>query len=388
MSFLSRVINHDMNNISPLPSHVYVDVDITNNSTLENSKPVPLQFTESRNSNIIEDSSLYYLSIIRFHIDTVNSIPVWMPLIQINNSDNDPNKTIYSFTMKYKTYTYQQYLQYIPQDKSIAVPPDASTQENFDYYSVRSYCWVVDLLNNTLNACYAGLSALVTAGSDTLPSSNVPFLYYDPSSSSLSLYADVAGYNSSLENPIYLFANTALFNMLSGFEYISNGYNAPNGTNYQFSIRSSGANWNVLEFDTYNAVGLFEEYPCISTWSPCRSIVFTSPNLPIVPTIVSTPDNFGSATSMSQVSNNDKQNIITDMEVGLTTGKEWLPSVDYSPFVYRLIPMTNRNPISQIQISIFWKDIYGGMHMMMMPSGCNASIKILFVKKSFYSNIS
>ena len=383
MSMLSRVIDYDMKNGVISPSHIYMDLDVTNND-FNNQTPKPLSFTESRTTNIIEDASLYYMSIIRWHLDTL-SLPVWCPQIQLNNANDDPNLTIYSFTMTYKTYTYQQFLDFVPQDQSMS-PPASSATQNIDsgYYYVYSYCYVVDLLNNTIQSCFDGLKALVEAGADTLPSDIAPSLCYDPSSSSLSMFSDVLGYSNLLENPINMYANTACYNMLSGFEYIKKGYIQPSGMNFQFKLHPTV--WNITEFASYNAISTNEEYNCISTWSPVQKIVFTSPNLPIVPSIVSSASSFNSTTSFNQNGGNDKMNIITDMEMAMSSGKEWLPSVNYSPYKYRLISLQTHNPINQISINIFWRDIYGNMHTLYLPSGNNASLKILFIKKSFYSN--
>ena len=330
MSFLSKVVDYDMKHGSSLPSHVYMDVNITNNSP--SNLPVPISFQESRNTNIIEDASLYYLSIIRWHIDTL-SLPIWCPQIQINNEASDPNLTIYSFTLKYKTYVYRAYLQFVPQDESVPVPTNVDIQDlDSGYYFVYSSCYVADLLNATLQSAFTHLSELVTAGSDTVPTSNCPFLYYDPSSSSLSLFADVAGFSMLLENPIEIYCNTAMYNMLSGFEFIKKGYNQLNGSDFKFNIRPFAGNTNISEFDTWNAVVVNEEYSSSALWNPVQSIAFTTNNIPIIPTIVSSPLDFNSSTGMNINGSNNTQNIITDMEMALQTGKEYLPSVNYQPF--------------------------------------------------------
>ena len=79
-------------------SHVYVDLDVVNNDlTSDISAPV-LRFQERRNSPYIEgDSADYLCSIIRFSIQTGSSLPVFIPRIELGQSD--VNKTVYAITI-------------------------------------------------------------------------------------------------------------------------------------------------------------------------------------------------------------------------------------------------------------------------------------------------
>jgi hypothetical protein len=384
MSLLSRVVNYDMLHNSS-PDHVYVDISIANNNTNPNAQPVSIEFSESRNSNYVEDASQYYLSIIKFKIDTL-SLPVFIPLIQVNNEDNDVNLTVYSFTMKYKTFEVQVFLEYMPQDISIAVPTSVETQNlQSEYYFIYNHKSVVKMLNTTLQSAFTALNNLVVAGSDTLPTNKSPFFIYDGSSGALVLNADINAYNTALANPIYLYANPSMYNLLSGFEYTRCGYSALNGKNFMFNIYDD--NTNTLEItDTYSVFNMFEEFNSVSLWSPVQSIVFTTPNLPINGTIVSQPKTFNSNVSMVNNSLSTTQNIITDMSVAMIDGKEYLPSVSYLPFNYRLTDLNGRQGISQIKINCFWKDAYSNLYLMKLHSNSSAQMKVLFIKKSFYHN--
>ena len=53
------------------PDHIYFDLTSTNNEAYGNSIPLQqLVFAESRNSPYIYDPEEYYLSIIRFRVET------------------------------------------------------------------------------------------------------------------------------------------------------------------------------------------------------------------------------------------------------------------------------------------------------------------------------
>ena len=90
-----------------LPYHIYHDLDVMNNDYAGNPPP-RLRFEESRNSPILDgDTSEYFCSIIRFSIQTANSLPVFIP--QIDKTAADINTTIYKISFAYTktgaTYT-------------------------------------------------------------------------------------------------------------------------------------------------------------------------------------------------------------------------------------------------------------------------------------------
>ena len=103
--YLERMVSHDLNFGNAAPNHVYLDVSCINNGNGA-SAPIPISFTESRTTAILEDASMYYMAICRFHdLDTFGSIPCFIPQVQTGQSD--PNLTIYSITYKYKNNDFQ-----------------------------------------------------------------------------------------------------------------------------------------------------------------------------------------------------------------------------------------------------------------------------------------
>ena len=58
-------------------THIYVDLDVINNDYV---KPPPLlKLEDTRSSPFLQDSKDYYASIIRFSLQTSNSLPVFIP---------------------------------------------------------------------------------------------------------------------------------------------------------------------------------------------------------------------------------------------------------------------------------------------------------------------
>jgi hypothetical protein len=104
------------------------------------------------------------------------------------------------------------------------------------------------------------------------------------------------------------------------------------------------------------------------------------------PSIVSPPKIFNSNQRMNDATTGMVNlNIITDMEVNISNGKEIYPSVTYIPFNYRLIDLTTRSAINDFTIEVYWCDRFGNMYPFLLPSGCSCDLKLLLIRKSFYS---
>ena len=70
------------------PHHVYLDLDVINNNYTQEGQRPYLRFEETRNTPFLEgDSSEYFCSIVRFSIQTGNTIPVNIPSIQLGQNN-------------------------------------------------------------------------------------------------------------------------------------------------------------------------------------------------------------------------------------------------------------------------------------------------------------
>ena len=76
-----------------LPNNVYYDANIINNDQSGNKPDI-------RSTSLLTYPELYELSVVRFNLQSANSLPIWIPNIQLN-LDYDPNMTTYSFTITY-----------------------------------------------------------------------------------------------------------------------------------------------------------------------------------------------------------------------------------------------------------------------------------------------
>jgi hypothetical protein len=366
--------------------HTYYDLEIINNDTTL-SLPVPLRFSEIRNMPYLNNPSDYYCSVIRFNVETGSGLPVIIPNVQINQLN--VNLTIYSFTLKYKTYESQEYLIYVPSDltKSFPNPPIQFQDIENQYYFCYSTQAFMQMVNNTLTTAFNSLNSLVVAGSDTLPTTNPPWFDFDPIQQLPTLNSDILGYDNSLENPIEIYMNLPCYTLFNSFNVINYGYNVTNGKNVKFVISNNNGT-NIFQLSNYNALQSYCEISPVPVWNPVSNIVFTSQLLPVAPSLTAVPKVYNGPSNLFNVGNNSNfEPIITDFLIPITSVNRYQPSITYSPSgEYRLIDLYGNQPLSAINLQVYFKDKFGGLHPIYLNSGCSASIKIMFRRKD-YGNI-
>ena len=119
--------------------HVYLDLDVINNN--ENNKLVStLRFEEIWNTPFLDgDSSEYFCSIVRFSIQTGNSLPVFIPKIKLGQPDKD--LTIYTVKLAWSnTYDYSGSRNVIYKSEDLHAKDPQPPLDTQDLLS--SYCYV------------------------------------------------------------------------------------------------------------------------------------------------------------------------------------------------------------------------------------------------------
>jgi len=436
--------------MSATPCHLYYDLEVANQSLSDTSAPPSeLSFTEVRASAVLANPNEYFMSIVRFSVDTAGSLPVFLPqidLAQPAGAADFPNVTIYSLSFNYtdasvpalvapgitatrniiyKPHSTQAGIQSRPEFKP-PVAPLTIDKATTNYYWVQSFYWWVNMVNETLANAWADLITAVNAaapGTFPLPPGpptpstylNPPYMTWDSETNKATLWLPEALFNQGYDwdpattaNPAKctLSFNAPLHILFSSFEYVFNSYNPPQA----FIIRcydrrnvgySAASNLQAtaplykppnaaLLSPNWDGGGLAMEqlYSTGPTMCPVTSLLFTTSLLPVLPSLIGLPRIFiGASTASQQQSNNNIQNQITDLEVPLTRGDEYLPNVLYSPVAeYRLLDLQSNAPLQAIQISVFWKDIFGQTHPFYLQNGCGATLKVMFRKKA-YNNI-
>ena len=392
-----------------LPNNVYYDANIINNDQSGTKDPPMLVFQDIRSTSILTYPHLYELSVVRFNLETANSLPLWIPSIQPRPSATltvgvingvpltipnpaylfyNINLTTYSFTLEYKdawgkTHTSgQTFVEYEPSDYSAALPTvDGDTY--IPYYYVKSFNTIVQMFNNALTKAFVklyGLTELLTPFQ--------PFFEWNSDTSKFILNADVMGYNLNDASVDYIsiYCNSALYTLISGFESDYYGIKALDGKNYRFKLRVDSRGLNLFQIDysqKYFAIQLYQEYSSGSLFSPVASIVFTTNMLPVIPSNSSQPTIFsGDGKLRNSGNNNNLTTMITDFESQDNNGYGFCGSLTYIPSAeYRFISMNQGNDkINNIDITVYWKDQYSKLHPFYLLPGCKCDIKILFRK--------
>jgi len=365
------------------PKFIYFDINVTNYVSAQ-TLPPRLTFIETRTQPFLIDPCDYTMSIIRFTLDTA-SLPIFVPEIALNQGN--PNLTIYSLTLEYGTHIFQQFIEFYPQDVSIAVPayPNPLPDNSSGYYNIYSYQYFINMVNHTFTKAFNGLVDLVGVGN--MPTIYPPFLSWDCVNNVAIINADKAGYTSG-ENLINIYFNNSLFNLFSSFNAGFEGYNVTYGMNKMIFIENNLAGSNTIQLPvdndpltpTYTAIQMAQEYSTISLWSPISSIVFTSNTLPIVATQLGTPLLFyDSNLGIGSSSGNNYSQIITDM---VASDSIYKPTLICEPYYPREIDMVGTGNLNTIDINCFWKSKLGVLNPFVLNSGCSSSLKLMFSRKT------
>ena len=393
MSQLNRSLN------DAAPNYTYFDLS-TSNFNSSSVPPQPFYYTESRNVPFLSCPEDYEMTILRATVGT-SLLPAFIPSIQVDQPD--VNLTIYSVTLSYSTggvtFDAQSFVEWAPQDVS-RLPPAApsqtrsKTQDNStSYYETTSLSFWCYRIYQGLVTAFEELKADVTAVGAALPSNYAPIFAWDSSSNSAYILADTAGYDlSDTSHPqIKVYFNPALFALFSSFPALNFGYNVPHGKSFQIIVADNGGA-NSQEISKPNtvdergfpvvwtALGTYQEYSTTGSMSPITALVFTSGTLPVYPSQVSTPLIFNNGAQLGfEGGNSAICNLITDI---VSNDGNYSPNLVYLPTaVPRLISLMGNAPLSNFDLSIFYRLKSGEMLPHRLASGEAVTMKIAFIKK-------
>ena len=273
-----------------LPNNVYYDANIINNDQSGHKPPPRLVFQDIRSTSLLTYPELYELSVVRFNLQSANSLPIWIPNIQLN-LDYDPNITTYSFTITYDvdnhdmstTYSSgQTFVEYIPTNLNEPIPKPTSTNDLYiPYYYVYSFDTIADMLNNALTEAFQFLGRELQRQGISIPTQNAPFFEWDSDSSKFILNGDVMGFDGRGGDHFSIYANTAMFTLMSGFKADYFGPSVSEGKNYRFKMTKETRGLNLFTIsDTYSVIQLYQEYSSASLFTPVSSIVFCTSQIP------------------------------------------------------------------------------------------------------------
>jgi hypothetical protein len=339
--------------------HIYYDVSFNNYSQDHNETRRPLQIFESRTGTVIQKSQDYYLTIARFYLETGDQLPCFIPIIKTGQTD--PDLTIYKISMFVNGNTIPINIKWRPQNMTIpqATSP-INTQEFSEYYYSNAYGHFIDILNDAISdACS------FTAG-------QFCFFQIDASDSNVRIMTDVNFYT----NGFTIALNAPLKNLLSTFNYQKLNIGLEEYFQFQFpKFGNPASDYSTLAL--YYISTITTPFAC--GWSPVSSVVFTSSNLPITQTLTSQNLQFATNSPSGQPSN--FSNVLTDFEIDISSQNFYSPAISYESTLYRLIDLYGATPLTNFEISIYWRDRYNNLHPLYNQNNTGGNIKLLFIKK-------
>jgi hypothetical protein len=380
--------NHtNLNQIKHSPDHVYFDMTARAYDSPNTDNEIPMVFNDQRDVPILNNCSEYYLSVVRFQVDTfADLLPVLVPQIQRNQAN--ANLTTYTLTLEYEdavgviTTAPAEPVIWVPQKANAPVPNAPSLNANglqtfSDYYYCYNFSYWINLVNDTLVTAMNALIALVPALAGIEP----PFMAWNDDQTA-TLYARESMFDTDVFPQVRIYFNRPMYSLFSSFPSLKYNISNPNRKYYQLLMkRYSGEKVIVLPNFGINAlIWNKQEYSTISQFTPVGSVLFTTGTMPITSNQLSNTSVYidGRQTQLTNTYNNFA-NIITDISSDELAYK---PSLLYVPSSeYRLIDMNNDQPLTQVDVAVHWRDKLGVIRPFFLPPNSSCSIKLMFRKK-------
>lgn len=369
-------------------THEYYNVRIQNGNS--DGQPTVCAFREQRTVPIIENPSEYYFSCIRFNVPT-STIPLLIIPVQ-PYPNTDTSKTIYSISLSFNGYTSRQYLIWSPNE---AFSSDASpvtpkyglnnvmkgSDASDSFYYCRSYNQFLIMVNNAFAAATADLIANATLPDDA----TAPYVLYDSNSKLFTIKAMAKYFASGSEMQVNIYFNNDLFSLLGAFNHIL-ARRSPDGKERQILMNKLPDNSNV---DGSGIISIVQEYSTLVNWMGFRSIIITTGSIPIESEGIPLALPYYGASSVA-TGEPIFLNIISDYDALLDAGgaQDFQSSFQYAySGEYRLIDLKGTQALTSFDIQVYWSDVFGGLHELMINPNESASFKFLFRKKSFNHSI-
>jgi|694.fasta_scaffold26948_3 hypothetical protein len=378
-------------------THEYLNLQMVNEYTPNNTEPKLMIFNQTKTSNILDVSNDYYLSVIRWNIQC--NLPVLIPDMVLYPPNTPYNGlTQYKICVVFTTSGGTEWnipagtisnILYVPEVKNpflesiLNAPTTKEMVLNDPYYYIRSVDSFLSMVNNAIEEFISSI-----AGANW---TNPPFFNWDANANKIVLNrpnsAPTGIPNTDSTTRFYLAINQPLYNLLNTFTF---NYYPPNvgNNNYPNIDCRYVLNTNNTPFTSGDYSPYFQQSSSVVNWSPVQSIVYVSSTIPVEAQFSGAPANLNNIDPSTQSNIYQQQSVVkvlTDFIVPFNSGVEITNSqVYYIPqSEYRLVDLLGNNALNQLTIQVFWRDKYGSFHPMTLDAGGSADILILLRKKSF-----
>ena len=390
------------------PTHTYVDLEFINN-TENSNEAVPIDFKQTKSSNIIDGNCEdYFASIVRFSLDS--NLPLIIPEVYTQKDGLLPThgiiNTLY-FVGLGEGSTYDNSVDFTrsvvfhpEMSNSIQAVPEflpKSLEDTYanPYYHIHSAQGFLNMVNATLRLCFNALVSHSSTPADYNLATAPQFIFNSSINKIELLYTDE--YIYSQFNPklnVFIKMSGSLYHLLNNFPAIlvNNTYQGNSSViNYVLDIQPLLSRNSYLYSKptgitktSVNMNVLTEQSSSIVSWSPISRIQFTSTTIPVYQTMTGGAQ-YTTSNVESNVQVNNTTSIISDFEFPLTTGLEYSQQIlYYSPqSEYRLLDLSGTASIKNLNIQVWWVSKIGTRYEMKIKQRGQCTMKILFRRKNF-----
>lgn len=236
----------------------------------------------------------------------------------------------------------------------------------------------MDIYNTALQVAFADLQAQEPG----LATAVCPFFYYNTTTEKMTLYADKLFFDESLPTPIYLFFNNVSQQWYNGLMYNEQQVGSANGCDMYFILQNQN-NLNIQTINEVEYIASTQEWVSLAYLSPLKNIVITS-SMNVISEIFF-------VNQETAVQNQSYINVLTDFIPDLSGGTE--AGVSSKIFIYnanslyRVFQFRDITPLYTINMGIRWVDQLGNFYPLSLVKGTQATMKIMFIKKTVYNNL-
>jgi len=403
-------------------NHIYYNISVQDNNSgtgnvvsgvpeelPTNGKELVYTFNEARAQPYLIKPEDYFVSVVRFTMDSPN-LPLFVPVPVVGQ--NDVNKLIYTVTiMGTDNIPYQSPVYWVADNTTIQPPVGPVTNSmispSLPYYYCYSYQHFVDLINLALSYAINDYNGAHET------SFTPPYVYFDPDTYLFQLGGDVKRYRTNSKgepssgNNLSIFFNVPLLNLLSSLpaSYVANQVVVANTySNLQMDykmILSTGSDVNIALTQPYvtnvrnnpingnTDVYAVQEYETLALWTPVTGIIFKTTLLSTAPENMATPVVYQNNNQNINAGRQNAEvlNILADDYAPTASGSDYNPYIFYEPTgEYKLTDLYGKQPVNSIDIQVYWRDRYGNLVPFYLAIGATSTLKILFRKKIFNSN--
>ena len=370
------------------PQYKYIELQLYNQNT---NPSLSADFELSAIFDLIDDSSLYDLSIIRFSVDTT-TIPLM--IVPILTGQTNPNATVYTFTLQQGANIVTKRVIWTPEFIDEPTPGSPFTKQDVGgaYYYLMNVQHLIDLFNLAIQEAHDDLP--VVAGRQA------PFFRINPGTQQIELIAQSDYYDNMTDPPpadlTLLYCNQEASSLLQYFTPIAIRDLATTDQYFCFQINNlnsfnvfpppvgasdivpPASQPSIIAGSYYIMTQTKTSLACFNTLSAIQ--INANKGIPAQLQTTTPGVDYGVEVTTNTVTEEDDQpiltNFIVDPDVRLASSSGRLV---YNPQgEFRLLSLNQAKHIRSLGFQMLWVDVYGNSRVIKLQRNTSASVLMMF----------